>query len=125
MIQGSFLEAANLPAVSIVELFGTRREEVSIQVSEEQLRRYNLSFNEVATAIRNHSINQSLMEIGALSLDRLQGDLREFVDMTALHEAWQTFRTGGFDDNLNRALYLSIWLQENSRRPVVSDQEIL
>jgi multidrug efflux pump subunit AcrB len=52
-------EAANLPAVSIVELFGTRREEVSIQVSEEQLRRYNMSFNEVAAAIRNHSINQS------------------------------------------------------------------
>jgi multidrug efflux pump subunit AcrB len=52
-------EAANLPAVSIVELFGTRREEVSIQVSEEQLRRYNMSFNEVASAIRNHSINQS------------------------------------------------------------------
>ena len=52
-------EAASLPAISIVELFGTRREEVSIQVSEEQLRRYNLSFAEVASAIRNQSINQS------------------------------------------------------------------
>ncbi len=52
-------EAATLPAISIVDLFGTRREEVSIQVSEEQLRRYNLSFNEVAAAIRNHSFNQS------------------------------------------------------------------
>jgi len=52
-------EAAVLPAISIVELFGVRREEVSVQVSEEALRRYNMSFNEVATAIRNHSINQS------------------------------------------------------------------
>jgi len=52
-------EAAALPAISVVELFGTRREEVSIEVSEESLRRYNLSFNEVANAIRNSSINQS------------------------------------------------------------------
>jgi len=52
-------EAAVLPAISVVELFGVRREEVSIQVSEEALRRYGLSFNEVADAIRNASINQS------------------------------------------------------------------
>ncbi len=53
------LEAAVLPAVSVVQLFGVRREEVSVEVSEEALRRYGLSFSEVATAIRNSSINQS------------------------------------------------------------------
>ena len=52
-------EAAQLPAVSIVELFGVRREEVSIEVSEESLQRYNISFAEVATAMRNSSFNSS------------------------------------------------------------------
>ncbi len=52
-------EIAMLPYVSIVELFGTRREEVSIEVSEESLRRYGLSFSEVAMAIRGSSINLS------------------------------------------------------------------
>jgi multidrug efflux pump subunit AcrB len=52
-------EAANLPAVSIVELFGTRDEEVSIEIGKESLRRYNLTFDDVATAIRNSSINKS------------------------------------------------------------------
>ena len=52
-------EAAVLPAITVVELFGVRREEVSVQVSEEALRRYNMSFAEVANAIRNASINQS------------------------------------------------------------------
>ncbi len=52
-------EAAQLPAVSIVELFGVRREEVSIEVSEESLQRYNISFAEVAIAMRNSSFNSS------------------------------------------------------------------
>ncbi|TNE63866.1 MAG: efflux RND transporter permease subunit [Alphaproteobacteria bacterium] len=52
-------EAAQLEGVSIVDLFGTRREEVSIEVSEEALRRYNLSFAQVATAVRNNSLNSS------------------------------------------------------------------
>ncbi|MCK0068221.1 efflux RND transporter permease subunit [Kordiimonas laminariae] len=52
-------EAAQLPGVNLVELFGVRREEVSVEVSEENLRRYNLSFANVATAIRNSSINLS------------------------------------------------------------------
>lgn len=52
-------EVAALPWVSIVELFGTRREEVTIEVSEEALRKYNMSFAEVAAAIRSSSINLS------------------------------------------------------------------
>lgn len=52
-------EIAALPWVSIVELFGTRREEVTVEVSEDALRKYNMSFSEVASAIRNSSINLS------------------------------------------------------------------
>ncbi|WP_374763238.1 efflux RND transporter permease subunit [Yunchengibacter salinarum] len=52
-------EVAALPAISIVQLFGTRDEEVSIEVSEEAMRRYGLTFDEVAQAIRGSSINLS------------------------------------------------------------------
>lgn len=52
-------EVASLPYVSIVELFGTRAEEVSIELSEQSMRRYGLSFADVANAIRGSSINLS------------------------------------------------------------------
>lgn len=52
-------EVASLDHISLVELFGTRREEVAIEVSEESLRRYNISFSDVATAITNSSLNLS------------------------------------------------------------------
>ena len=80
-------EAAVLPAITVVQLFGTRREEVSIQVSEDALQRYDLSFSEVAGAIRNHSINQSSgqvrTEVGTYQLKvRAQADTeQEFADI--------------------------------------------
>ena len=80
-------EAAVLPAISIVELFGTRREEVSIEVSEDSLRRYGLTFAEVANAIRANSINQSSgsvrTEVGTYQLKvRSQADTEaEFEDI--------------------------------------------
>lgn len=52
-------EVAKLPYVSIVNLFGVRPEEVSIELSERALRRYGLSFDDVANAIRGSSINLS------------------------------------------------------------------
>jgi multidrug efflux pump subunit AcrB len=52
-------EMQALPYVSIVELFGARREEVAIEVSEAALRRWNLSFQAVADAIRGSSVNRS------------------------------------------------------------------
>jgi len=80
-------EAAVLPSITVVQLFGVRREEVSVQVSEEALRRYGMSFNEVATAIRNTSINQSSgsvrTEVGTYQLKvRSQADTEaEFSDI--------------------------------------------
>jgi multidrug efflux pump subunit AcrB len=52
-------EVAALPWVSTIDLFGTRREEVTIEISETALRSYGLSFTEVANAIRASSINLS------------------------------------------------------------------
>ncbi len=52
-------EVAQLPAITVVQLFGTRNEEISVEVGEESLKRYGLTFSDVATAIRNSSMNQS------------------------------------------------------------------
>ena len=53
-------ELAALPGGSpLVQVWGVLPEEVSIEVSEESLRRYGLTFNEVAQAIRGSSLNLS------------------------------------------------------------------
>lgn len=51
-------EVAQIPNGSpLVNLWGEMREEVSIEVSEEALRRYGLTFDDVANAIRGSSLN--------------------------------------------------------------------
>jgi multidrug efflux pump subunit AcrB len=106
-------EAAVLPAITVVQLFGVRREEVSIQVSEEALRRYGMSFNDVATAIRDTSINQSSgsvrTEVGTYQLKvRSQADTeKEFSEIIIRQtEDGGIIRVGdvatvvdGFEDN--------------------------
>ncbi|MGD9021114.1 MAG: efflux RND transporter permease subunit [Lysobacterales bacterium] len=106
-------EAAQLEAVSLVELFGVRAEEVSIEVSEEALRRYNLSFSEVANAIRNTSINQSAgqvrTEVGTYQLKvRSQADteaefnriiIRETADGGIIRVGDVATVIDGFEDN--------------------------
>lgn len=52
-------ELQNLPNVSQAAVFGTRDYEISIEVSEERLREYGLSFAEVAAAVRRGSVNLS------------------------------------------------------------------
>lgn len=52
-------EMTALPWVSTIDLFGTRREEVTVELSEASMRQYGLSFSEVADAIRASSINLS------------------------------------------------------------------
>ena len=56
-------ELISLSHVSDVDIGGTREEEVTIEVSEEALQRYMLSFGELATAIRASSINLSSGEL--------------------------------------------------------------
>ncbi len=52
-------EIALLPSVPSVDLFGVRREEVSIEISEDALRRYGLTFSDIAEAVRGTSVNIS------------------------------------------------------------------
>ena len=56
-------ELAGLPYISQVDVFGSRREEVTIELSERDLRNYGLSFTDVATAIRRDSMNVSVGEV--------------------------------------------------------------
>ena len=46
-----------LPQVSQVSIFGAREYEVSIEVSEEQLREYGLKLSDVASAVRRSNLN--------------------------------------------------------------------
>lgn len=50
-------ELAALPNISLAELVAARDDEVSIEVSEDTLRRYNLTFEQVANAVRGSSLN--------------------------------------------------------------------
>ena len=106
-------EAAQLKAVTVVQLFGIRQEEVSIEVSEDALRRYNMSFSEVANAIRNTSINQSAgqvrTEVGTYQLKvRSQADTEKEFNKIIIRETADggIIRVGdvatvldGFEDN--------------------------
>ncbi|MFT5140720.1 MAG: multidrug efflux pump subunit AcrB [Lysobacterales bacterium] len=105
-------EAAVLPAITVVQLFGTRNEEVTIEVSEEALRRYSLSFSDVAEAIKANSINQSSgsvrTEVGTYQLKvRNQADTQEEFAEIIVRQTAQggTIRVGdvanvidGFED---------------------------
>jgi multidrug efflux pump subunit AcrB len=52
-------EVALLPGAALTELWGGRAQEISIEVSEEALRRYGLTFSDVAQAARSASIDLS------------------------------------------------------------------
>ena len=50
-------EIMALPEVNIVEIVGNRPYEISIEISEYQLKKYKLTFTEVTNAVRNSSID--------------------------------------------------------------------
>ncbi len=52
-----------LPAVSLVSLLGARDYEISIEVREQALRRYDLTIGQVADAVRQSSLNLSSGEL--------------------------------------------------------------
>lgn len=56
-------EVALLGHIPSVGLFGVRAEEVSIEVSEEALRQFGLTFSDVAEAVRGRSVNTSSGQI--------------------------------------------------------------
>ena len=62
-------EVVNLPGVTLAEIGGTRAEEVSVEISEDALRRYQLRFEDVVAAIRRSSINLPAGEIREVAGD--------------------------------------------------------
>ncbi|MBT8472276.1 MAG: efflux RND transporter permease subunit [Marinicaulis sp.] len=74
-------EIALLPSVPSVELFGVRDEEVSIEVSEESLRRYGLTFSDIVDAIRGTSVNISAGNVRT-DLGDMQLRTRKLADST-------------------------------------------
>ena len=77
-----------LPSVPSVELFGVRDEEVSIEVSETALRRYGLTFADIAAAVRGASVNVSAgrvktevgdMQLRARNLADSQADFENII----------------------------------------------
>ncbi len=51
--------ASTIPDVSLVDMMGVLSEEVAIEVSEEAMRRYGVSFSDISRAIATSSINTS------------------------------------------------------------------
>jgi multidrug efflux pump subunit AcrB len=73
-------ELANLPGGSpIVEIQGYRTEEVSVEVTEAALRRYGLTFDDVARAIRETSLDRSTGEVRTAT-GNLQMAVRQLAD---------------------------------------------
>lgn len=58
-------EIQQLPAINISDLYSGLNYEISIEVSKDKLREYGLSFNDIATAVRNYSRNMSAGQIRA------------------------------------------------------------
>lgn len=50
-------DITNLPGITLAELFGIRRDEIHIEISEETLRRYGLTLSRVAEAVRRASLD--------------------------------------------------------------------
>lgn len=52
-----------IPGVDYVEIEGSRSGEISIEISEQALRRYNLTFEKLSSAIRRSSVNMSAGQV--------------------------------------------------------------
>ncbi len=84
-------EMSVLEGVSEVQITGLKSDEVAIEISEENLRRYNLSFSEVANAIRQSSLN-----VPAGTIKSLQGDIQ-------IQTRAQAFQESDFEDIVVRS----------------------
>ncbi|MCE9678476.1 efflux RND transporter permease subunit [Shewanella sp. AS1] len=58
-------ELMQLPLVNITEFYGGLGYEIAIEVSKDKLREYNLTFNDIASAVRGYSRNMSAGQIKA------------------------------------------------------------
>lgn len=65
----------------------------------------------------NEEIARTAAAKGALSLERLTGDLATYVDPKRLRKAWHSFETGGDSGQIHQAFVLAVWLAQNALRP--------
>ncbi len=80
-------ELTALPEVSVAELSGVRRDEISIELSEDSLRRHGLSFARVAGAVRGASLDLpsgSIRTTGGEILLRVAGERRSGAEFAAI-----------------------------------------
>lgn len=135
-------ELAALPYISTIELFGSRREEVTIELSENSMRRYGLSFAEVAEAIRASSVNLSSgqlrtatgdIQIRARNLADTEQDFAEIVirqtaEGGTVHVGDVARVIDGFEDNellatLNGETAVLLQVQNTDNMQVVKASE--
>lgn len=89
------------PGVTLVSLAGDRDYEIAIEVSEETLRQYDLTFSEVASAVRSSSIDLAAGSITARSGEillrtndkRQSGDAFRSIEIRTLSDG-RTLRLG-------------------------------
>ena len=74
-----------LPSLSIVELFGTKDQEIQVELSEETLRQYGITLDHVVSAIRRTSVNVTGGELRTQSGDIIMSTLakRDHADQFA------------------------------------------
>lgn len=79
-----------IPNVAIIDLFGTRDQEIQVEISEETLRKYRLNLRDILDVIRNSSINLSGGELKTVSGDIMLSTLQkrdwasEFKDIVVI-----------------------------------------
>lgn len=84
-------DIARLPGISVAEISGTRDDEVSVEISEHMLRRHQLRFEDIVSAIQRSSVNLPAGQIRASSGDiTLQArgqayDREQFEAIVVLH----------------------------------------
>lgn len=71
-----------LPSISIIDLFGTKDQEIQVELSEETLRQYGITLDHVVSAIRRTSVNVTGGELRTGSGDIIMSTLakRDYAD---------------------------------------------
>ena len=112
-------EVTSLPGISMAQVSGVRNYEISINVSELQLRKFGITFGEVTQAIRNSSLDLpggSIKASGGEILLRTKGQaynqeafeniiVRSYSDGTILRIRDVATVNDGFEDNKAYSLF--------------------
>jgi multidrug efflux pump subunit AcrB len=86
-------DITNLPGITLAEVYGVRKSEIAIEISEETLRRYGLTLGQVAEAVRKGSLDLPAGRIKTSAgeiLIRTKGrryNARDYLDVAVLTRA--------------------------------------